>query len=179
MCMVCVHVPHTLIHSYSRTLIHPCTRYWMMGFERYNKFIKDLCFNRHWPMASVANAYLRRIAAAYKVTNPNPMFRLCKCVFVCMRRIFSTTPRWACLGIPALLLARNDSGSVRVTFVSQHCMVSTHSHHTLSLDTLTLTLNNRSMRLLFHGRDSQEHYLTLQGQHFGCGIHRGPGYCCG
>ena len=39
----------------------------MMSFERYNKFIKDLCFNKHWPMASVANAYSRRVAAAYQV----------------------------------------------------------------------------------------------------------------
>ena len=42
---------------------------WMFGFERYNKFIRDLCFNKNWPMASVANAYVRRVAASYKVND--------------------------------------------------------------------------------------------------------------
>ena len=42
----------------------------MMGFERFNRFIKGLCFNKHWPMSSVANAYLRAAAVDYKVSPP-------------------------------------------------------------------------------------------------------------
>ena len=39
----------------------------MMGFERFNKFIKGMCFNKHFPMESVANAYIRNAAAHYLV----------------------------------------------------------------------------------------------------------------
>ena len=42
-------------------------RFWMMSFERFNKFIKDLCFNPRWPMSSVAAAYMGRAAAHYRV----------------------------------------------------------------------------------------------------------------
>ena len=42
-------------------------RFWMMCFERFNKVIKDMCFNKNFPMASVANAYIRNAAAHYVV----------------------------------------------------------------------------------------------------------------
>jgi len=62
---------HCVGHYPDHALLYGLLRiYWMMVFERYNKFIRDLCYNKHWPMASVANAYLRRAAASYKVRNP-------------------------------------------------------------------------------------------------------------
>lgn len=39
----------------------------MMCFEQFNKFIKDMCFNKHYPMASVANAYMRNATSFYMV----------------------------------------------------------------------------------------------------------------
>ena len=43
--------------------------YWMMFFERFNKYIKSLCFNKYlyWAMASVAKAYIREATALYQV----------------------------------------------------------------------------------------------------------------
>ena len=39
----------------------------MMSFERFNKYIKDMVFNKNFPMASVANTYVRHAAAHYLV----------------------------------------------------------------------------------------------------------------
>lgn len=61
---------HCVSHYPDHAVVYGLLRiFWMMGFERYNKFIRDLCFNKHWPMASVANAYLRRVAGAYEVNH--------------------------------------------------------------------------------------------------------------
>ena len=40
--------------------------YWMMCFERYNRFVKEMCYNNNWPFASIANTYLRRAAHHYE-----------------------------------------------------------------------------------------------------------------
>ena len=37
----------------------------MMFFERFNKWIKGMCTNRCFPVASVANGYVRAFSAFY------------------------------------------------------------------------------------------------------------------
>lgn len=45
----------------------------MFAFEAYNRYIKTLCFNNHWPMASVANSYIREANMHYKYLRDTPI----------------------------------------------------------------------------------------------------------
>ena len=62
-----VHLTRLFLVLTSFNLFLPLSSFWMMSFERYNKYIKDLCFNKHWPMASVSKAYTFRAASHYNV----------------------------------------------------------------------------------------------------------------
>ena len=50
-----------------------------MSFERYNRFIKEMCFNKHWPMASVVNMYVKRAAAHYEKILKHSRLPTCTC----------------------------------------------------------------------------------------------------
>ena len=48
---------HLLIHYADHTQLFGILKwYWMMTFERYNRFVKKMCHNTHWPLALGAAA---------------------------------------------------------------------------------------------------------------------------
>ena len=58
---------HHFVHHAEHTLMFGALRwFWMYGFERYNKFVKDNCRNTRYPRASVANALNLNAAARYQ-----------------------------------------------------------------------------------------------------------------
>ena len=58
---------HHFVHHAEHTLRFGALRwFWMYGFERYNKFVKDNCRNTRYPRASVANALNLNAAARYQ-----------------------------------------------------------------------------------------------------------------
>ena len=58
---------HLLGHYPEQTALFGILRwYWMMVFERYNRFVKRMCYNNNWPLTSIANTYLRRAAHHYE-----------------------------------------------------------------------------------------------------------------
>ena len=91
----CTHIHlHTFTHVYSHTLtLHVSAGHcpeqamlfgilrwlWMMSFERYNRFVKQMCYNNHWPMESVANTYLKRAVAHYEQISKVKGLPTCTC----------------------------------------------------------------------------------------------------
>ena len=58
---------HHFVHHAAHTLKFGALRwFWMFGFERYNKFVKDNCRNTRFPRASVANAMNLNAASRYQ-----------------------------------------------------------------------------------------------------------------
>ena len=81
---------HLLVHYADHTELFGILKwYWMMVFERYNRFVKKMCRNTHWPLASIANCYLRRAAHQFdRIANnliPTPA---CTCFLLGKNRMW-------------------------------------------------------------------------------------------
>ena len=54
---------HLLCHYAEHAELFGILRwYWMMVFERYNRFVKKMCYNKHWVLESIAATYKRMAA---------------------------------------------------------------------------------------------------------------------
>ena len=70
---------HLLCHYADHAELFGILRwYWMFVFERYNRFVKKMCNNTNYPLASIANTYLKRAAHHYHLI-ANGMYQSPSC----------------------------------------------------------------------------------------------------
>ena len=91
---------HLLIHYADHTQLFGILKwYWMMTFERYNRFVKNMCRNTHWPLASIANTYVQRAADHYDQISSDVMSTpVCTCSLLGRNRV------WKGIDVPDVVI---------------------------------------------------------------------------
>ena len=144
---------HHFCHYAEFTLTHGCLRrYWMMGFERYNKYLRQLVRNNKDPEAHLANSVSIDAAAAYLELSVDERYEVAKAFHhTCSLRLKQkfVGPTWKELADLRILGVGTDALSINIysiaNILGRHFKGGEWGKHPFCGSVITCVMNGRSV----------------------------------